>query len=127
MNSEQFIQELCKRFPSLKNDILDEDYQRLFSLQISIFRNYTQSCIDNGDFKKVDECINFIFENFNNLDSKVENSIVLSYIGKLDFKNYPIPKLLKEFKEALDSYNNSALNNQKLVDVLKKIGLLNKS
>lgn len=35
-----------------------------------------------------------------------------------------MPKL---FKEALDSYNSSALNNSKLVDVLKRIELRNKN
>jgi len=31
--------------------------------------------------------------------SEIENSIVLSYIGKLDFKNYPVPKCIREIQK----------------------------
>lgn len=49
MDSEQFIQELSKQFHLKKNDVLDKDYEGLFSLQMNVFKDYTQSCIDNGD------------------------------------------------------------------------------
>lgn len=44
----------------------------------------------------IDECIDYTWKNFNNLAAKIENSVVLSYIEKLNFHNYPLPKLFKE-------------------------------
>lgn len=68
----------------------------IFALKLSGFRNYIQSGLDNGHKTMIDECIDCTWKNFNNLAAKIENSVVLSYIEKLNFHNYPLPKLFKE-------------------------------
>jgi hypothetical protein len=121
MNKEQFIKEICDKFPYLKDEILDEDYGGLFSLQVSVFRENTQSAIDNCNNEVIETHLNFISKNFKSFDNEVENSIVLSYIGKLDFKNYPMPKLFQDIQAELAIYNQSAHKDETLIKVLKKI------
>jgi hypothetical protein len=121
MEQEQFIQNLCDEFPYLSEDILDDDYEGLLTLQIGVFRESTQEAIDNNDSQKIDEHLNFILNNFNKVNDKVQNSIVLSYIGKLNFKKHLKPKLFREFQNALENYNALAYKDEKLINFLKNI------
>jgi hypothetical protein len=113
MNQQGFLQELTEYFPYLKDDIFDDDYEGLFSLQIGIFRNRTQEAIDNNDEIRVNSHIHFILKNFNRFDNKVENSIVLSYIQKLNFKNYPVPEKFQEIQDALNQYRESTYKDER--------------
>ncbi|NDV66666.1 hypothetical protein [Bacteroides sp. 224] len=124
-DTKLFIEKLCEEFPDMSNDILDEDILDIFSLQIGVFRSYTQEAIDGGDFEKVDRYFNFLDPYLKNIyqkpsstisASKIENSIVLSYIGKLDFKNYPKSKCVSKIQKGLqDYYDDSISQDDKLI------------
>lgn len=128
--TKQFIEQLCREFPDMANDILDEDILDIFSLQIGVFRSYTQIAIDEGDFPKVESYLKFIDPYLKNIcqksssidkASKIENSIVLSYITKLDFKNYSKSKCINEIQKEFQEYNDSISQNDKLINFLRDV------
>ena len=104
MDKQEFIKELVRCFPYLKDDILDTDYEGLFSLQVGVFRDYTQEAIDSSDKSRTNSHFDFILQHYDKFDDDVENSIVLSYIGKLNFGRYPKPKLFEEVQRMLNEY-----------------------
>ena len=57
--------------------------------------------------------------------SEIENSIVLSYIGKLDFKNYPVPKWKKN-EQAHLYFSQLALSLLQKSEVRLRLGNKNK-
>lgn len=120
MDKEQFLEVLCDKFPNIKEEVLDEDYQGLFTLQIGVFMRYTQEAINHHQVSTVGEHTQFITEIFDLVEEEVRNSLVLSYIGKLDFKNIAKPQLYKDIQAALDAYNQSAYTDQKLINFIKK-------
>jgi len=119
MDEKVFIEQLANKFPEIKDDLLDEDYEGLLTLQIGVFKNATQKAIDCGDFNLVDQYLNYILDKFPEFDNRIENSVILSYIGKLDFKDYPISKFIKQIQENLEEYNQSMYKDEALINFLK--------
>jgi len=128
-NQERFINDLCKSFPEIEKDINDEDYLGIFSLQIGVFRQYTQNAINNKNFDLVNKYTKFISEQLQNIHklgvnqkeaSNIENSLILSYIGKLDFKDYSAPQWIIQTQKELQEYNYSVVQDDKLIKFLEK-------
>lgn len=121
MNKKDFLNKLIQCFPDMKEEILDDDYNGLFSLQIAVFRDITQKAIDTHDLENVEKYTQFILDNFDDFDDDVNNSIVLSYIQKLNFKDYKTPSFFMNFQKELKEYEQSSYTDEKLIDFLKNI------
>ena len=121
MNKKDFLNKLIQCFPDMKEEILDDDYNGLFSLQVGVFRDITQKAIDTHDLENVEKYTQFILDNFDDFDDDVNNSIVLSYIQKLNFKDYKTPSFFMNFQKELKEYEQSSYTDEKLIDFLKSI------
>ena len=121
MNKKDFLNKLIQCFPDMKEEILDDDYNGLFSLQVGVFRDITQKAIDTHDLENVEKYTQFILDNFDNFDDDVNNSIILSYIQKLNFKDYKTPSFFMNFQKELKEYEQSSYTDEKLIDFLKSI------
>jgi len=121
MNKKDFLNKLIQCFPDMKEEILDDDYNGLFSLQVGVFRDITQKAIDTHDLENVEKYTQFILDNFDDFDDDVNNSIVLSYIQKLNFKDYKAPSFFMNFQKELKEYEQSSYTDEKLIDFLKSI------
>ena len=125
-NSDDFINELANNFPLIRNEILDDDYAGLPTLQISCFTRFTQKAIDNNDLITVKKCFEFVETSFGNVELRIENALFLSYLGKLNFHtNSKAKKLLSSiFKNALtdiESYNSLNSKNDSVIKFLKDL------
>ena len=83
-------------------------------------QNKEYTMFDTEEFKKL------ILErkkldNFDDFDDDVNNSIVLSYIQKLNFKDYKTPPFFMNFQKELKEYEQSSYTDEKLIDFLKNI------
>ena len=121
-----FFSELIERFPELKDDLLDEDFQGIISLQMGVFTRFTQGAINKGNYDKLKKCYEFINNNIGNVSSELENSMVISYLGKLKFGESSkakqlLPVVLRKIIDDLDSYNNSVSKSDKLNQFLKNL------
>ena len=105
----------------METEIKDEDYDGLFSLQVGVFRQFTQSAIDQEDIPTLENHINFVLNYFEEFSEEVENSIVLQYIDKLNFKNISPPTLFTRFKEALKSKREEATKDEEFLRILSKL------
>ena len=121
MNKKDFLNKLIQCFPDIKEEILDNDYNGLFSLQVGVFRDITQKAIDTHDLENVEKYTQSILDNFDNFDDDVNNSIILSYIQKLNFKDYKTPSFFMNFQKELKEYEQSSYTDEKLIDFLKSI------
>ena len=86
MDAETFTAQLIGEFPEIRDSILDEDNLGLASLQIMSFMAFTQKAINANDLELVKRCFTFIDRIFDIVNSSINNSLSISYIGKLNFK-----------------------------------------
>lgn len=122
----EFIDDLIKHFPELKEEVLDEDYKNLISLQVGVLKRYTQQAINDRDTELIKKCFDFVADNVNRVEFKVENSLYLTFLNKLDFsKNLSAKKLLsndlKRAHKELQEYDRGAEKNEKLQAFLKTL------
>jgi len=104
-----FIKDWVDRFPEIAEEVLDEDYIGIFTLQIGCFKRFTQKAIDLGDLETIRKCFNFMEENISGVEFKIENALFISYLGKLDFKGSSqienlMPQRLKKVLSELKIY-----------------------
>jgi hypothetical protein len=123
-----FINELVNTFPEIRDEVFDEDYEGLTSLQIGCFRRYAQRAIDGNDLDIFERCISFVETNINSVQFEIENSLVISFLGKLDFtKNENaiklVPDSLKNIIEALANYYSNFSKDEKLMKFLRELDL----
>lgn len=125
-NRKTFIKELIGTFPQIKSEVLDEDYRKFVSLQIGCFRHFTQKAIDTGDLETVKKCFEFVDKSFETVVFEIENSLMISYLGKLKIaKDSEVEKLLpiklKKAKEELGAYYESLSKDERLNKFLDDI------
>ncbi len=123
-NDKEFIGDLIKEFPEIKDEVLDEDYSGLITLQIGCLTRFTQKAIDTNDLNLVKKIFLFVEADFDQLSHKVMNSLYISYIGKLKIPpRSEAEKLLPEkFKNAfveLEEHYMSGSKDEKLNKFLK--------
>ena len=113
-------------FPEIRDEVLDECYQGLLTLQIGCFKRFTQRAIDRNDLITIKKCFDFVDEDFEAVEFKVENSLAISYLGKLNIvKDSKIEMLLspklKDIRTTLASYYESILKDEKFAKFLKDL------
>ncbi len=119
MNNQEFINTLVTVFPEIKDDVLDEDNDGLINLQIGYFRRLAQKAIDDNNVFNIKKCFQFVDDNIEDVEYKVENALYLSFLNKLDFAGNLkaeklLPKKLLNAKRDLDNYENSKETNVKM-------------
>ncbi|WP_433902810.1 DUF7674 family protein [Sphingobacterium puteale] len=90
-----FINELVELFPSLEEELLDEDNSDSITFQMGTFRRFMQAAIDENDRSKFNSMVYFLTKNLPLVDKRIQNAIYINFLGKLDFsKNPSLRKLL---------------------------------
>ena len=56
MEPEDFVQALSSKFTALAPQLLDDEIEGLFALQVGRFRSWFQDAIDRGDETVVNDC-----------------------------------------------------------------------
>lgn len=125
-NEANFLEHLVKTFPQISEDVLDEDYEGLLPLQVGFFTRFTQRAIDANDIKLVKRCFEFVDAEIQSANSKVENVLYVTFLGKLFIpEGSSIEKLLPDYLKAayddLKAYHAAASKDQKLNDFFKSI------
>ena len=115
ISTDIFIHDLILNFHEIKDEVLDEDYLGLFSQQIGCFREFTQKAIDDNNINLALKCFEFVAEYLPKVIFEVENSLVISCLGKLKIPKGSqieglIPKELKSIIDSLEAYYNENLN-----------------
>jgi hypothetical protein len=118
-SDEVFIQDLVNFFPELKDEIQDEDYTGIVTLQIGCLMRFTQDAINSNNLDCVIRCYSFVESNINEVEYKIENALYISYLGKLDFQinrnaEKLLPEKLKIALEELKAYDTSKSKNESL-------------
>ncbi|WP_418359730.1 DUF7674 family protein [Sphingobacterium detergens] len=107
-----FINELIELFPSLEEELLDEDDSDSITFQMGSFKRFMQEVIDENDLNKFNSMVDFLTKNLPLVDKRIQNAIYISFLGKLEFsKNPSLRKLLgvslgKAYSD-IENYNNS--------------------
>jgi hypothetical protein len=125
-DNDTFINDLVNTFPEIREEVLDEDYSGLITLQIGCFRRYTQNAIDANDLDTVKKCFRFVESNIGAVENKIENALYISYLSHLNILNNSkikslLPPNLKSAFIAINDYNESASKNDKLNSFLKNL------
>jgi hypothetical protein len=123
-NNTSFITDLINTFPEIKEDILDEDYINLIGLQIACFAWFTQKAININNIALIIKCFQFVDDNIDIVEFDVENSLTVSWLGKLNFDNNKnayqlLSSKLKGFYSALQKHYTKPSRNEKLNKFLK--------
>lgn len=106
-NDEVFIRDLVHEFPQIKDEVFDEAYLGLTSLQIGCFTRFTQQAINSKNIELIKKCFLFTATNFDLVSTKIRNSLYISYLGKLEINNNVstlLPPKLKKAKTEMDNY-----------------------
>ncbi len=125
LDGNAFIEKLINVFPELKEEILDEDFSGLITLQLGSFKRFTQKLIDSDDQMSLEKCFKFINDNIDNLEFRVENALYLSYLDRLNFDQNPnaktlLPNKLKNIFNQIKNAIDLPVKNEKLKDFLNK-------
>ncbi|HEY2580318.1 MAG TPA: hypothetical protein VGI43_00840 [Mucilaginibacter sp.] len=125
-NVKVFIEELVNTFPEIRDEVFEEDYQGVLTWQIGCFERFTQKAVNNNDLATVKRCLDFVELNMNAVQFKIENSLVISYLGKLNFKENQnveksLPVSLKDIISELNNYYLSLSKDEKLNRFLKDL------
>ena len=109
---DNFINDLINTFPEIKEEVLDEDYEGLITLQIGCFMRFINNAINANDLVLFKKCMDFIAQNINIVDKRIENSLVISCLGKLKIPKGSqieglIPKELESLIDTLEAYYDS--------------------
>ena len=122
-DQDLFIKELIDLFPSLKEELLDEDYRASITFQMGSFKRFMQEAIAKNDGDKFDVMVDFLTKNLPLVDKRVQNAIYLGFLGKLDFSENPNFKKRQHLGKAytdIENYNNSPASD-KAENFLNKI------
>jgi hypothetical protein len=126
LDEPTFINQLIKTFPQIKEEVLDEDWAGVIGLQIGYFRRYTQKAIDTNNVAVALQCFLFVENIINNVEFAIENSLIIQWIGKLNFETNKdlfssFPVGLKKLRDKLNDDYNKHSDNEKLNSFLKKV------
>lgn len=84
LSTSEFIQLMAEQFPAIKDDVLDEDYDGLITLQVRFLANYANKCISTGRLDEVRRVLNFFEAVLPKVDIKVDNALHVSFLEHLD-------------------------------------------
>jgi hypothetical protein len=118
-----YLQQLAEQFPEIEEELLDEDYEGLITLQTGVFKRFIQKAILDNDEPILKRSFKYLNDNFELFDDKVQNSIVVSLLEHLELNstaNNLLPVKIRSIINQLSNYNNSADKNKKLMNFFNK-------
>ncbi|MFB9844995.1 DUF7674 family protein [Mucilaginibacter ginsenosidivorans] len=131
MEYQEFIDQLVNNFPEIKGQVLDEDDVGLITLQMGTFKRFTQKAINENNIQTVKKCFDFISLHNSMVNSRIQNSIGITYLAKLTIrKNSKIEKLLppelKNIRDSLHRHYNSVSENKGFNNFINELEQLEK-
>ncbi|MGN8072816.1 hypothetical protein [Mucilaginibacter sp. SG564] len=126
ISEKEFVNLLVNKFPEISEEVLDEDYEGLLTLQVSCFKRFTQESINNNDLQRVSLSFDFVNQMIDKVVQKVENALYISYLGHLIIPKGSnvekmLPHKLKKAYEDIHKYNSSQSQNSKLNKFLEDL------
>ena len=113
MEPEDFVQALSSKFTALAPQLLDDEIEGLFALQVGRFRSWFQDAIDRGDETVVNDCFGLARSAQMEGNDRVVNSIGVSFVAHLNFvdgkvsRSWAYEALPPELKAVADSLGNA--------------------
>jgi hypothetical protein len=83
----QFVDELVREFPGLRDDVSDEIWSGLLHLETACFARYTQAVIDEENANELRRCFAFATRVFQDCAPDVKNAMYVSYLVNLNFED----------------------------------------
>ncbi|MEP1069417.1 MAG: hypothetical protein ABJG99_11765 [Crocinitomicaceae bacterium] len=87
INQKEFLKIIIDQFPEIKEEILDDDYDGLIHLQISVFARYTNNYIKIKRFDEVKRIFDFFEKVIDKVDPDTENALYVSFLEHIEFEN----------------------------------------
>lgn len=78
VTQENFPQLVISSFPSLKEEIEDDD--DLLHLQMATLLRFCQSAVESGDLETGRKCVQLVDNVFADCDDKVKNAVYVSFL-----------------------------------------------
>lgn len=124
-DANEFIKRLITSFPEIGNEVMDEDYEGLLTLQVGVLTRFTQDGINTNNTSRLNSVFLFIDELLKTADHRVKTAIYTAFLEHLDFnsnrKAYRIvPVELKSAIAQLQQYHKSGAKDAKLNEFLKR-------
>ncbi|MGP8253747.1 MAG: hypothetical protein ACLQHF_17090 [Terracidiphilus sp.] len=108
-------------FPSLQEDF--EEWEGLVHLQVSEFKDFTQSAIEARSFEVVSRCFQIATAALLEGDDNLRNAVYVSYLEDLDFRSDAgkqalqlMPGELKPGRNDVLDYDEQLLGRKRRVD-----------
>ncbi|PAW94196.1 hypothetical protein CKK33_12150 [Mucilaginibacter sp. MD40] len=84
LSTQEFLQLLVEQFPAVKDDVLDEDYEGLITLQVKFFTKYANNCISAGRLDEVRRVFEFFEAVLGKVNSDINNALHVTFLKRLD-------------------------------------------
>lgn len=121
INSEQFIKKFVEEFPQYRAQIYDSAWLNLPNLQLGMIREIVDELIKSRKYDILKTLFTFFENGLINSDSELRNSIAVSFLEHLNFKDENgieafnlLPKNLKMEYESVEDYNSKLLSDDRL-------------
>lgn len=92
ITTDEFLDLLTQQFPSIKEEVFDDDWKDLIHLQVACFYRYTNQCIISGRLDEVRRCFDFFEKTIEKVDNRTENALYVSFLEHLDMAGSEINK-----------------------------------
>lgn len=111
ISREELLELMSAQFPSLKEEIEDEDYEDLIHLQVGILGRYSNHQIEVKNFNELKRILDFFEQVVDKVDSVTENALYVSFLEHLELekltKNQITNLLASEHLEVWKGLRNS--------------------
>ncbi len=121
MDAGTFRSLVLSEFPSLQEDF--EEWEGLVHLQVSEFKDFTQSAIEARSFEVVSRCFQIATAALLEGDDNLRNAVYVSYLEDLDFRSDAgkqalqlMPGELKPGRNDVLDYDEQLLGRKRRVD-----------
>ena len=121
INSEQFIKEFAEAFPEYRIQVYDNAWLNLPNLQLGMIREIADELIKIRKHDILKMLFNFFENGLKNGDNELKNSIAVSFLEHLNFKDENgieaynlLPENLKQEYESVEDYNSKLLSDDRL-------------
>ena len=84
LSQEEFLQALTSQFPTLAEEVLDEDYAGLIHLQASCLARYANELIWTARLDLLERVFHFFREIIDKVDLDPENALYVSFLEHIE-------------------------------------------
>jgi predicted glycoside hydrolase/deacetylase ChbG (UPF0249 family) len=125
ITDDKFLHELAANFPEIESELYDEDFEDNPTAQIDVFMRYTKELINRNESHMVKACFLFVDHYISNVSKKYENSLVFSYLNKMNFKQTYARNLLTKklltYVEELEEHSRKTFEDEEFIKKAKHI------